>query len=71
MDEFVIYNESLCFASVCSSLPQPKVEAKMAAELCGTKIGWTFDAEPFKGGEPNPCPCNQKPDTHKHYLFVA
>ena len=71
MGEFVVYIEGLCFASVCSSLSQQEVEAKMKMHLCGTSTGWILDSEPFNNGMPNPSPCDQQPETHKHYLFAA
>ena len=71
MDDFVVYAEGLCYASVCSPLPQADVEARMAARLCGTQAGWALAEEPFQTGEPNPCPCDKRPATHKHYLFTA
>lgn len=69
-DEFVIYSEGIVCASVCSSLPIEEVKARMAAHFTGTSSQWTLSEDPtFKGGEPNPCPCNEHPETHKHYLF--
>ena len=69
-ETFHIYSEGLLFASVCSSLPQQEVEARMHKVICGTKSGWGLSkAETFEGGQPNPCLCDQKPQTHKHYLF--
>ena len=70
---FVIYTEGLCFASVCSSLPQNEVEAKMRRVPSGTNSGWKFahDHPTFSSGESNPCPCNEHPLTHKHFLFAC
>ena len=64
--EFALYHKGLNFASVCSSLPQPHVEAKMAREMI-----MSFSKKAFRSGVANPCPCNRKPDTHTHYLFEA
>ena len=68
-EEFIIYATGLVSASVCSSLSKREVELKMAQEMTG--VGpWRFArSEKFSGGEPNPCPCNKNPKTHKHYLF--
>ena len=69
LDEFRIYATGLCSASVCSSLPQREVERRMAGEMTG--VGpWLFaHGEKFATGQPNPCPCNKQPETHKHFLF--
>lgn len=70
--EFNIYTEGLCCASVCSSLPQDEVERRMAAHWNGIDSKWTLSDEPtFSNGVPNPCPCEQLPETHTHYLFVC
>ena len=69
--DFVVYAEGLLYLSVCSSLPQQEVEARMRRRPSGTKNGWGLADEPFRSGEPNPCPCDMKPETHKHYLFVC
>ena len=70
-EDFVVYNEGLCYASVCSSLPVEEVQARMQRRPSGTTRGWRLSEEAFAGGQPNPCPCDQRPDTHKHYVFVA
>lgn len=68
--EFYIYKVGLCYASVCSSLPIEEVKRRMANDTFPTGVGpWTYTGEAFCTGEPNPCPCNEYPDTHKHYLF--
>ena len=71
-EDFTVYREGLFSASVCSSLPQSEVLERMAARPCGTTAGWMLSDNPtFSGGEPNPCPCDQNPATHRHYLFDA
>ena len=68
--EFVVYSEGLCFASVCSSLGAERTAHRMRSESpSGTENGWCLANEAFASGEPNPCPCNHYPKTHKHYLF--
>lgn len=70
--DFMVYGEGLLYASVCSSLPQEEVEARMAARPCGTSMGWTIsEAEEFADGQSNPRPCDTDPETRKHYLFDA
>ena len=73
MRDFTVYAEGLCYASVCTSLPREEVESRMNRERPpGTELGWRISDEPtFKGGEPNPCPCHDQPDTHRHYLMVC
>ena len=67
-DEFCIYAEGLVSASVCSSLREEEVERRMARVITG--VGkWTLAKGDFSDGNPNPCACDKKPNTHKHYLF--
>ena len=69
-EDFTIYRQGICMASVCSSLGKEETVSRMASIPSGTTAGWLFcDNETFHTGEPNPCPCNEKPETHKHYLF--
>ncbi len=68
-DEFVVYATGICSASVCSSLPKREVASRMRRELTGVGPWRLAKEKTFSGGEPNPCPCDQSPKTHKHYLF--
>jgi hypothetical protein len=56
--------------SVCSSL-SPEETVKRVNELhpSGTTNGWVISDEKFKTGQDNPCPCDQHPETHKHYYL--
>lgn len=67
--DFRIYTAGLCCASVCSSLPKKEVGRRMARELTGVGPWHLSKDKTFSGGEPNPCPCNENPKTHTHYLF--
>lgn len=67
--DFDIYRAGLCFASVCSSLPLNEVKARMAAEFTGVGPWLLSDDAEFANGQPNPCPCENAPETHTHYLF--
>lgn len=68
--EFTVYAEGLFYASVCSSLTKEQTQDRMAARPSGTSFGWQLsEDEKFANGQPNPCPCDQQPDTHTHYLF--
>jgi len=69
-DAFMIYSQGMFYASVCSSLGDEETTTKMQSLPCGTIQGWTPSKnEKFASGELNPSPCNDQPDTHKHYLF--
>lgn len=68
--DFEVYGYGLCYASVCSSLPQDEVEHRMAADYTGISSGWVLSSDAkFADGRPNPCPCDANPATHIHYLF--
>lgn len=66
-----IYRSGLCYASVCSALPEDAVDAAMRAYPTGVSSTWQRAGEAFATGEPNPCPCNVHPDTHRHYLYAC
>ena len=70
-DEFQVYGEGLFYMSVCSSLPQEEVVQRAHQLICRTTTGWALANENFRAGQLNPCPCDQKPETHRHYLFAA
>ncbi len=68
--DFQMYSTGLLFMSVCSSLGKEATVVRMASVPSGTRAGWVFsDNETFAMGEPNPSPCEDKPETHMHYLF--
>ncbi len=69
-EDFTIYGWGILYASVCSSLPPAETEARLNRDMpSGTTYGWAHAPEPFTDGTPNPCPCHDFPETHKHYLF--
>lgn len=70
--DFTAYSVGLAHASVCTSLPLEKA-IKLLNESHPTGLAdseWepSKDKE-FASGQPNPCICEDKPKTHKHYLF--
>ncbi len=69
--DFAAYSVGLVCASICTSLPIS--EATQRLNLAHpTGVGpWTKADEPFRTGQSNPCPCNENPYTHKHYLFTC
>ena len=66
---FVVYREGICYASVCSSLGMESTVKRMRTRPSGITHGWQLADKPFRTGESNPCPCDQQPKTHMHYLF--
>ncbi len=68
-DVFMVYAEGICSASVCSSLPKREVNRRMRSRLTGVTPWRPSRDKTFASGEPNPCLCDQNPETHKHYLF--
>ncbi len=71
-NEFKIYSHGPLYMSVCTSL-SPEEATIRANKDNPTEIGspWRIHTGEFNTGEPNPCPCNDHPETHKHYLFVC
>lgn len=58
--------------SVCAPKEMPRerlVAAVNAGHPTGIESQWTVSEEDFRGGEPNPCPCNDEPDDRLHYLM--
>jgi hypothetical protein len=70
--EFKIYSHGPLYMSVCTSL-SPEEATIRANKDNPTEIDsqWRIHTGEFRNGEPNPCPCNDHPETHKHYLFVC
>ena len=71
MKEFTIYAEGFVCMSVCSSLsPEETVERAHAARPTGIDLRWGLSQDvTFRTGQTNPCPCEDSPETHKHYLL--
>ena len=69
--EFDAYRVGVMMASVCSSLPLDATGRRLNAERpTGIPSPWQPSGDAaFRSGEPNPCPCERNPETHKHYLF--
>lgn len=71
-NDFAIYSIGLCFMSVCASkdLTQKDIMEKANLEHpTGISHAWNIHTDNFKDGSPNPCPCNQKPETNQHFLL--
>lgn len=70
MTDFQVYSWGMCYTSVCSRLTEAKTKDRLNVVMpSGTSKGWIKADETFKTGESNPCPCNNNPKTHKHFLF--
>ncbi len=70
-DDFRVYTSGLYYASVCTSLSPEEAERRInEIHPSGTTNGWKLSTdENFHTGGANGCPCQQKPDTHRHLLF--
>ena len=69
--DFEAYSIGICHASVCSSLTLEETEKQLNQEYpTGIQSQWKLSEDTnFQTGQSNPCPCEQHPKTHKHYLF--
>lgn len=71
-EDFNAYAVGICCASVCTSLSVEEATEKLNSEYpTGIQSKWQFANEPFSTGAPNPSPCHDYPETHKHYLFMC
>jgi hypothetical protein len=73
-DELEVYSNGLVHCSVCTNIKDPR-NIEMQTNIknpTGISSSWKIDKEPnFHTGQTNPCPCENKPNTHKHYLMVC
>ena len=69
--DFMAYAVGLCSASVCSNLTDEETTARLNADHpTGIDSRWSRSTDTtFVNGEPNPRPCDDMPDTHRHILF--
>lgn len=70
---YCIGSPGLVCVSVCApkDTPTEDIEAWVNGECpTGISSAWAIsdDAE-FAAGQPNPCPCDQEPETRLHYLL--
>ncbi len=73
-DELEVYSLGIVHCSVCTNIKDPERVEMLVNMRCptGTSSNWKISEEPkFHTGHTNPCPCEQKPKTHKHYLMVC
>lgn len=73
MEKVIPYSIGLIAASVCADnlLAPEEVEKEFnRISPSGTTNGWKISEDTnFRQGKPNPCQCDQHPETRKHYLF--
>lgn len=73
MEKVIPYSIGLFSASVCAdnSLSPEDVEKEFnKLNPAGTTNGWMLSEDThFRQGNTNPCPCEDYPETRKHYLF--
>ena len=72
--DFLIYSRGIVHNSVCSSLtPKETTDRINLEEPTQISSSWKLSKDKFFRGEEqrNPCPCEDFPKTHKHYLFVC
>jgi hypothetical protein len=68
-DEFTLLRQDLFSIQVCTSLTDEQATARANTWPSGTTHGWQLDAE----GHPEsaPVPCADRPDTHRHLVFLC
>lgn len=73
MDKLIIYSQGIIAMSVCVDKDLTTHEIEMLANSqspTGIKSKWQISTDKtFHKGEPNPCPCEDHPETRKHYLL--
>lgn len=65
----IVYKMGLVTASVCApaDMPPEEVAASVTAQESGS---WHISEDKtFRTGEPMPAPCDQLPETRKHWLL--
>jgi hypothetical protein len=69
-----VYSNGIVHCSVCAPAYMTAGEVESATNLknpVGTSGEWKVHDKPFRSGEPNPCRCSDKPNTHQHWLMVC
>ncbi len=70
-EELEIYANGFVHCSICTSVESIALIENIVNTRNPTGIGsrWKISKNHFDSGQPNPCPCDQKPETHRHYLM--
>jgi len=75
--EFQLLAIGLVYASVCSSLPEQETTDMLnlvhpTGMVYASDLLWTPSSDvTFAAGQPNPCKCELRPDTHVHRLYTC
>lgn len=73
-DPVELYALGLICASACApkDMDREAVERSVNSQHpTGIRSRWCVADEPFRTGEPNPCPCNDHPEERLHWLLVC
>lgn len=71
-EELWIYGTGIIYSSVCTNIEsRERIEELVnIRNPSGISSEWKISKDlKFATGENNPSPCDQKPDTHQHYLM--
>ncbi len=71
--ELIVYAHGLIHCSICTNVKDLN-EIEYMVNLknpTGIESKWKISKDTFRDGTLNPCPCEQKLETHKHYLMVC
>ncbi|MGP4092977.1 hypothetical protein [Nonomuraea sp. KM90] len=69
-ESFTVITVGLCVATVCTSVTNDEATGRLnVAHPTGISTRWELAGDPFPNGDPNPSPCRDHPDTHRHLLF--
>ena len=67
-----VYSHGVVHCSICTNIDSISLIENLvnAKNPTGIRSRWKVSKQiAFDSGQPNPCPCDQKPETHKHYLM--
>jgi hypothetical protein len=74
-EELEVYSNGIVHCSVCTNIKDPRdieIQTNLQNPTGLSSGGWKISKDTnFATGQTNPCPCEQKPKTHKHYLMVC
>jgi len=73
-EELEVYANGIVHCSICTNVEDRiRIEELVNQKNpTGIQSKWKIsEAKTFRSGDPNPCLCEKKPKTHKHYLMVC
>jgi hypothetical protein len=69
-EELDIFWISYVFCFVCTNIEDQKRIEELTNQKRHTDVHWMISpVKHFANGKSNPYPCEEKPETHKHYLM--